>query len=266
MALDRFRGVLDELLMERVGPPPGLSLARLVGNARQAKQYDAYHNTTMEGYRITKAASDAVVNGAPLPEISSEEQLRAIMAVQGYSRAFDLIINLVRTPPAPSINEALILDLYVALFRPSVDAGIVTENKLRGWRTTNVGLAGGWRHSPPAHGKIPSLIGGLREFAAKSNFQPLTRAVLTHLEFVTIHPFLDGNGRLGRLLMNFALIEAGYPWVTIRSDEKQPYFHALERAQVDGEIETLGEFLAVHIKQSVDTMKRSIPESVRSRR
>ncbi len=129
-----------------------------------------------------------------------------------------------RTPTAPSIDETLILDLYVELFRPSVDAGIVTEGDLRGWRTINVGLAGGWRHSPPAHGKIPSLIAGLVEFAATTELRPLTRAVLTHLEFVTIHPFLDGNGRLGRLLMNYALLSPGYPWMAIRSDEKQPYF------------------------------------------
>jgi len=80
-----------------------------------------------------------------------------------------------------------------------VDAGIVTENELRGWRTISVGLVG-WPHSPPAHGRVQSLIGGLSDFAAKSVLRPLTRALLTHLEFVTIHPFLDGNGRLGRLL------------------------------------------------------------------
>ena len=53
------------------------------------------------------------------------------MAVQGYSRAFDLVIDRVRTPTAPSIDETLILDLYVELSRPSVDAGIVTEVDLR---------------------------------------------------------------------------------------------------------------------------------------
>nr|WP_309672294.1 Fic family protein [Gemmatimonas sp.] len=55
----------------------------------------------------------------------------------------------------------------------------------------------------------------------------ISRAVLTHVEFVTVHPFLDGNGRLGRLLMNYALLDAGYPWVTIRSDENRPCFQAL---------------------------------------
>ena len=265
MTLQRFRAVLDDLLEQRVGPPPGLSLARLVGNARQTKQYDAYHNTIMEGYRITKEVSDAVVNGTPLPAIASEAERRAIMAVQGYSRAFDMVIDLDRTPPAPPIDEGLILDLYVELFRPSVDAGTVTEADLRGWRTINVGLAGGWRHSPPAHGKVSSLLRGLSEFATQPDIRPLTRAVLTHLEFVTIHPFLDGNGRLGRLLMNYALLGAGYPWVTIRSDEKHSYFQALERAQADGEVEPLGEFLAVHIRQAASAAKGSGAGATRRR-
>jgi len=119
------------------------------------------------------------------------------MAVQGYSHAFDTVINLVRKPTAPPINAALILDLYAELFRPSVDAGTVTERDLRGWRTIAVGLAGGWRHSPPAHGKVASLILGMSDFAAKSEFRPLTRAVLTHLEFVTIHPLLTGTAVSG---------------------------------------------------------------------
>ena len=178
------------------------------------------------------------------------------MAVQGYSRAFDVVIELVRKPPAPPINEALILDLYVELFRPSVDAGTLSEQDLRGWRTIAVGLAGGWRHSPPSHAKLSSLIHGMSDFAAKSDLRPLTRAVLTHLEFVTIHPFIDGNGRLGRLLMYYALLGAGYPWVTIRSDDRHPYFRALERAQVDGDVETLGTFLAVRISQAANEASR----------
>ena len=53
--------------------------------------------------------------------------------------------------------------------------------------------------------------------------------------------------------------------MTIRSDEKQPYFQTLERAQVDGDMETLGEFLALHIKQAVDIAKTSGPTAGRRR-
>src|ERR1035437_2065502 len=65
MTLERFRWVLEKQLDARVGSPPQLIVGRLVGNARQAKQYDAYHNTTMEGYRISREVSDAAVKGTP---------------------------------------------------------------------------------------------------------------------------------------------------------------------------------------------------------
>ena len=66
--------------------------------------------------------------------------------------------------------------------------------------------------------------------------------------------------------MNYALLDAGDPWVTIRSDERRPYFQALERAQVESEIATFGEFLAVHIRHAADTAKASAPTSNRRRR
>lgn len=53
---------------------------------------------------------------------------------------------------------------------------------------------------------------GLEEFAARPDVDPVARALLVHLEFVTVHPFIDGNGRLGRLLMNYELIANGLPW------------------------------------------------------
>jgi Fic family protein len=102
----------------------------------------------------------------------------------------------------------------------------------------------------------PDLIDGLTDFLAADRSNAVSRAVLAHLEFVTIHPFLDGNGRIARLLMNYVLLVAGYPWVTIRSDERVPYFTALEHAQVDEDATELGHFLGHHIAQAtVDATK-----------
>jgi Fic family protein len=92
----------------------------------------------------------------------------------------------------------------------------------------------GYRHIPPAHPKLRDLLIGLERFA-ESPVAPLTRAAVVHMEFVTIHPFFDGNGRLGRLLLNLELLRAGFPWVTVRADERRAFFAAIERAQVDGD-------------------------------
>lgn len=176
------------------------------------------------------------------------------MAVQGYTIAYGQVLE--RARRRDLIDAELILDLYEALFRPSVDAGITDTAALRGWRTGTVGLRG-WRYVPPNPKKIPDLIAGLERFAARVGLDPVTRALLVHLEFVTIHPFLDGNGRLGRLLMNYALLAAGLPWVTIRNDERIPFFRAIERAQVDAEAASFVEFLWHLIRQaSRRTLKR----------
>jgi hypothetical protein len=264
MTLARFRDAIEPIVANQAGAPPDLTFRQLLGQARRAKTYDAYHNTTLEGYRIPREKSDAVVAGGPLPDASSENERRAIMAVQGYSRAFDRVLEWVQESPPPAIDAALILDLYSSLFQPSVDAGIVSPGDLRGWRTSPVGLAGGWRHVPPNAKKVPDLIEGLRQWLADDRSSAVTRAIITHLEFVTIHPFLDGNGRVARLLMNYILLGAGYPWVTIRSDERTPYFRALERAQVDEDVTELAHFLAHHVATTVPD--GTLPEDSARRR
>lgn len=228
---------------------PKFGWVRLRADAEQNKTYDAYHSTTMEGYRISREISDAVVRGQPLPGGAQDQQtLEAAMAVQGYTIAYATVLE--RARRKDPIDAGLILDLYEALFRPSVDAGITDAPALRGWRTCSVSLRG-WRYVPPNPKKIPDLIQGLERFAARADLDALTRALLVHLEFVTIHPFMDGNGRLGRLLMNYALLNGGLPWITIRSDERVPFFRAIERAQVDNEASSFIEFMWHLIREGV---------------
>jgi hypothetical protein len=238
---------------------PKFDWSRLHANAEQNKAYDAYHSTTMEGYQISREISDAIVGGEPLAAAPKDQKtLEAAMAVQGYSVAYEQVLKRARRK-AP-INTDLILDLYEALFRPLVDAGITDAAALRGWRTSSVGLRG-WRYVPPNPKKITDLIGGLERFAARAGLDLITRALLVHLEFVTIHPFMDGNGRLGRFLMNHALLTAGLPWVTVRSDERIPFFKSIERAQVDDETGPFIEFVWHLIRQAVQELKPKLPKA-----
>ena len=71
----------------------------------------------------------------------------------------------------------------------------------------------------------------------------LASAILAHLMFVTIHPFPDGNGRVGRLLMNAVLIGSGWPWLTIQEGERGIYFDALKEAQLNGDPRSFGRFI-----------------------
>lgn len=235
---------------------------QLRAQAEENKAYDAYHSTTMEGYRISREVSDAIVRGDPLPDGPQDQKtLEAAMAVQGYTIAYGVVLERARNKDP--IDTALILDLHEALFRPSVDAGLADTAALRGWRRDRVGLQG-WRYVPPNAKKVPDLIGGLERFAARDDLDPVARALLVHLEFVTIHPFMDGNGRIGRLLMNHALLTAGLPWVTIRSDERVPFFKSIEKAQVDDEIGPFVEFLSHLIRQTVRDLESRNTRRTRS--
>jgi Fic family protein len=70
------------------------------------------------------------------------------------------------------------------------------------------------------------------------------RAVLGHFVFVFIHPYMDGNGRMGRFLMNVMLASGGYPWTVIPVEERDRYMKGLEAASVDQNIEEFARFIA----------------------
>ena len=78
----------------------------------------------------------------------------------------------------------------------------------------------------------------------KNEASPAVRAVLGHFMFVFIHPYIDGNGRIGRFIMNLMLISGGYNWTVIRVDQRDRYFQALENVSVQGDIRPFTKFLA----------------------
>jgi Fic family protein len=110
-------------------------------------------------------------------------------------------------------------------------------------------------HVPPNDAKVPSLMTQFVSLLTQTTSGPVGRAVLAHHEFVAIHPFRDGNGRIGRLLMNLVLLRAGLPWITIRNDERAPYFAALERASVHTDIEPFARFILRYVQAAVKAMQ-----------
>ena len=75
------------------------------------------------------------------------------------------------------------------------------------------------------------------------------RAVLGHHLFEFIHPYFDGNGRIGRFLMNALLASGGYPWTVVRVSRRKTYMDALESASVGGDIVPLTVFLKEEMEQ-----------------
>jgi hypothetical protein len=247
----RFRDQVEVETEEQERTLPRFVKDELLRQARAAKAYDAYHSTTIEGYRISPDEVSAVIRGSPVGGHDPEE-VRARMAVAGYARAFETVLAAVRDAPPGrvEITDRLIRDLYLDLFGPSVDAGILSADLLRGWRTDPAYLRG-HVHVPPASEKVPELMRQYEELVNEVEGRPVARAVLAHLQFVTIHPYADGNGRLARFLMNVALMGEGLPWVTIRNDDRPRYFAALQEAQVNGDPVPFAVFVASYVRNAV---------------
>ena len=85
----------------------------------------------------------------------------------------------------------------------------------------------------------------------ESEPEPAVRAVLGHWLIGYIHPYMDGNGRMARFLMNAMLAYGGYPWTVVRVEDRTRYLHALDRASIDLNIAPFAAFLAQRVGWSV---------------
>lgn len=108
---------------------------------------------------------------------------------------------------------------------------------------------GGSEHVPPSVEAVPPLMDAFFALLAKEE-SPAVRAVLGHFIFVYVHPYSDGNGRIGRFLMNLMLCSGGYNWTVIRMERRAAYMAALEQASVHGKIADFAKFIGEELRAS----------------
>lgn len=244
---EEFEEILDKQLAAKIKRIKKHILDKLLAQAKEHKKYDTYHSTTLEGYKVTPEEVDILLSGITskgkeAQGKKSAEEIKNHMAILGYSEAFDFVIKRIQEDfKKPEINEDLIKDIYYHLFKPSADAGITDYMSLVSYRTTPAFIRG-TSYVPPSYEKLADLMMSYA-FSTNKVKNPIIRAVLAHYFFVTIHPYTDGNGRTARLLMNYLLLTAGYPWVTIRVDQRVEYFEALKKGQLSNDILPFGTFI-----------------------
>ncbi|HKV44903.1 MAG TPA: Fic family protein [bacterium] len=244
-----FRELLSTPTASLERKAPRSSISTLLERAHEAKAYDAYHSTTIEGYKITPEEVSAVLRNEPVAG-HDPERVRSRMAIAGYGQAFERCLGVLRNASGNvPINEALIADLHVDLFAPSVEAGILSAEDLRGYRREPAYLRGS-RYVPPAPEKVPALMTEYAELTNAIVERPVLRAIMAHLDFATIHPYADGNGRIARFLMNLALVGEGLPWMTIHIEDRGIYFEAVEAAQVGDDPMPFAKFIMNYVDRS----------------
>ena len=130
---------------------------------------------------------------------------------------------------------------HLQLFEPCVRAGIIKASDLLGYRRHQVYIRNSV-HVPLNPEAVLDAMETLGDLM-KGEESALVRAVLGHFFYVYIHPYMDGNGRTARFVMNSQLVTGGDPWVVVPVEQRQEYMAALEKASVEEEIEDFARFV-----------------------
>lgn len=216
---------------------------------------DAYHSLSIERYKVTPELIERVSSGQWDNNASEEDRKhKDAMAARGYYQAFqevkETIIKILNNANSGTQSDKDHQRWYRQLFDPSVTAGILKSSDLAGYRNHQVYICNS-KHVPLNVDAMRDTMPILFELL-ENEPEPLVRAILGHFVFVFIHPYMDGNGRMGRFLMNVMLASGGYPWTVIPVEIRSEYMKALEQASAEQDISAFSKFIAHLVKEGLE--------------
>lgn len=224
---------------------------------------DAYHSLSIERYKVTPELIAKVSSGEwNNQENEDDRKQKDAMAARGYYQAFqsvkETIANILRgANPGYQVDKDH-SKWYRELFDPSVTAGMLKATDLAGYRSHQVYI-GNSKHVPLNVDSMRDAMPVLFELLEHEP-EPSVRAILGHFIFVFIHPYMDGNGRMGRFLMNTMLASGGYPWTVIPVQKRNEYMQALEQASTEQNITPFSAFIARLVRERMEGKTVTIPE------
>jgi len=203
-----------------------------------------FDSNRIEGNTLTLQETALVVDkGITISGKSVHEHLEAI----NHSEAVELIIDLVQNKT--DLNEYILKQLHGLILR-----GINKHNAGK-YRSVNVMISGSL-HKPPEPFMLHKLMEDYFVFYEhhKKTMHPVELAAEMHERLVTIHPFIDGNGRTSRLIMNLILMQHGFPITNISGDKKNryAYYSSLEVAQVENNKSKFYDFVSNTVLNSLE--------------
>lgn len=217
---------IDELYKKLRALPP-LSVATEERLMEEFMVRYTYNSNAIEGSTLTERETalvlkdDMTIEGKPL-----KYHLDAI----GHRDAFALVRR--EAEAGSALTEALIKRIHSHIL-------LRDEDERGHYRTVNVHISGSDVVLPSAQ-FVPKKMAELMERYndEMQKWHPIQRAAVFHLAFESVHPFIDGNGRTGRLILNFELMKAGYPPIDVKFADKGRYYYCLQSYQGQDETES----------------------------
>jgi len=196
-----------------------------------------YHSDAIEGNTLTLQETKLVleegvtIGGKPL-----KDHVEAKNDAEG----FDLMVKLVHAKKP--ISQDIIQEIHE----------IVTKGLLKDsgkYRTENVRITGS-KTTPPSYSKIIKFMEEYISNIKELKLHPIKKAAFIHHELVHIHPFLDGNGRIARLITNLHLMKQGYPPIVLKKEDRRKYYRFLQRAD-ESDLSPFANFIAKAVHEAL---------------
>ncbi|MFT5703313.1 MAG: Fic family protein [Rickettsiales bacterium] len=221
-----------------------------------------YHSNALEGNSLTYGETKMLllhgitIGGKPFKDA---------MEITGHNEAINLVQDVVRQNHP--LTENFIRELHTLILKEAYQIDVQTQDgswvkktvKIGQYKTepnsveTKTGEMFYFAEPFAVPSKMNDLINHYRREIIDENFNPIILAAKFHHDFILIHPFDDGNGRTARILMNFILMQFGFPPAIIKTGDKENYFAALRQADGD-DLEPFIQYIAENVVQSLEIM------------
>lgn len=203
-----------------------------------------YESNAIEGNTLTLMETRVVLEGLAIGGKSLREHFEVI----NHHNAIEFIEGLAKEKQA--LSEYDIKSIHSLILK-----GI--DNNAGTYRKCNVRIAGS-EHIPPEHFEVPSKMQDFIQWYQEQELHPVIRASRAHAILVGIHPFVDGNGRTSRLVMNLELLKAGYPAINIKNENKLEYFNALELAHTKKDFSRFDNLVTIYSLSTLQEKKQRL--------
>lgn len=201
-----------------------------------------YNSNAIEGNALTLRETALVLRGLTV----DRKPLKDHMEAAGHREAFDFVCELVGSN-APLTGQIIRQIHFLVLADKKDDRGA--------YRRIPVRIMGA-RNTPAEPCLIPEKMEQLLHDFANSTEHIVTRLARFHLDFESIHPFIDGNGRTGRLLVNLELMKAGFPPIDIKFADRTAYYDAFDEYHAKHDLSAMEKLLAGYVNARLDEYLR----------